>query len=84
MKSTIDKAGRVVIPKSMREAAGLGQGAEISIALRDGRIEIEAAPQAVVLERHDGVLVAVPVDRADHAAPLTDDDVRTALETLRP
>jgi len=83
MITTIDKAGRVVIPKSIREAAGLDQGREISVALRDGRVEIEPAPQEVRLERHDGVLVAVPVSGGDHGPPLTDDDVRSVVEQLR-
>jgi AbrB family looped-hinge helix DNA binding protein len=41
METTIDRAGRVVIPKPIRDAAGLKPGAALSIEYRDGRIEIE-------------------------------------------
>jgi len=41
METTIDGTGRVVIPKPIREAAGLKPGAGLSIEYRDGKIEIE-------------------------------------------
>jgi AbrB family looped-hinge helix DNA binding protein len=41
MKTTIDGAGRVVIPKPIREAAGLKPGTGLRIEYRDGKIEIE-------------------------------------------
>ncbi len=40
MRSTIDKAGRVVVPKAMRDELGLTGGTEIEIGLVDGKIEI--------------------------------------------
>lgn len=60
MQSTIDRAGRVVIPKAMREAAGLEPGSELEIEFRDGRLEIEAVRRPVKLVRKSGVLVAIP------------------------
>jgi AbrB family looped-hinge helix DNA binding protein len=41
METTIDRAGRVVIPKQIREAAGLKPGVALSIEYMNGRIEIE-------------------------------------------
>jgi AbrB family looped-hinge helix DNA binding protein len=41
METTIDRAGRVVIPKQIREAAGLKPGTGLQIDYRDGKIEIE-------------------------------------------
>jgi AbrB family looped-hinge helix DNA binding protein len=41
METTIDRAGRVVIPKSIREAAGLKPGTGLRVDYRDGKIEIE-------------------------------------------
>jgi AbrB family looped-hinge helix DNA binding protein len=41
METTIDGAGRVVIPKPIREAAGLKPGTGLRIDYRDGKIEIE-------------------------------------------
>lgn len=61
IKTTIDRAGRVVIPKEAREEAGLAAGTLLEIVVRDGRIEIEPAPVEVRVERRGRVLVAVPV-----------------------
>jgi len=80
MRSTIDKAGRVVVPKAMREELGLTGGTEIEIGLVDGRIEIEPVSSHVRLERKRGRLVAA----SDREMPvLTSDDVRALLEKLR-
>ena len=52
MKATIDKAGRVVIPKAIRDRAGLQPGMELEIAVRDGRVELEpqGSPGRVIYE----------------------------------
>jgi len=60
MKTTIDKAGRVVVPKALRRATGLEAGSEVVIRANGGRIEMEPAPIEVRLERKGGVVVAVP------------------------
>jgi AbrB family looped-hinge helix DNA binding protein len=66
MKSTIDKAGRVVIPKKIREAAGIEPGMELDVRLCEGRIEIEPAAVPVTLVRRPGgMLVAVPTIPVD-------------------
>ena len=80
MKTTIDRAGRVVVPKAWREELGLGDGGEVELTLVDGRIEIEVVPTAVRLERRDGRLVAV-ADR--DMPPLTAELVRDTLERVR-
>lgn len=61
MRTTIDKAGRVVVPKALRRATGLEAGSEVEIRASDGRIEMEPAPLEVRLQRKGGILVAVPV-----------------------
>ena len=38
MNSTIDKAGRIVVPKAIRAAARLEPGTEISFRLVSGRV----------------------------------------------
>ena len=58
MKSTIDRAGRIVIPKSIREAAGLRPGLSLKIEFRDGRVEIEPQSPKMRLVRRRGMLVA--------------------------
>ena len=80
MRTTIDRAGRIVIPKGMREEAGLTPGTEIDIELRDGRIEIEPAPVPMRIVYRDGH----PVIETDAAMPpLTAEDVRETLERSR-
>ena len=59
MKTTIDQAGRLVIPKEIRREAGLKPGMPLDITFREGRIEIEAAPVSVRLARKGRLLVAV-------------------------
>jgi AbrB family looped-hinge helix DNA binding protein len=58
MKSTIDRAGRVVIPKIIREAAGLKPGSPLKIEYRDGRVEIERKSPKPRLVKKGPVLVA--------------------------
>jgi len=60
MKTTIDAAGRVVIPSRLRREAGLTPGMVLDVRLDDGRIEIEPAPLSIKLERRGRLLVAVP------------------------
>lgn len=63
MKTTIDSAGRLVIPKAVRREAGLEAGVELEVHLRDGRIEIEPAPLPVRLVKRGRFTVAVPQRR---------------------
>ena len=57
MKTTIDGAGRVVVPKRLREQCGLSPGVELVIeAVADGVMIRPAHAQPALVER-DGVLV---------------------------
>jgi AbrB family looped-hinge helix DNA binding protein len=58
MNVTIDNAGRVVIPKPIRDAAGIKPGSPLQIQYRDGRIEIEPKSPPARLIRKGGVVVA--------------------------
>ena len=80
MRTTVDKAGRIVVPKAMRDELGLNGGTEVEISVVDGHIEIDLIPTPVRLERRDGRLVAV-ADR--EMPPLTAEMVREALEKIR-
>lgn len=80
MKSSIDSAGRIIVPKPMRDALGLKPGQPLEIRLGDGRLEIEVASTPMQLKKRGKGVVAVP----DNALPaLTADEVRQALERLR-
>lgn len=81
MRTTIDSAGRVVIPKQIRAAAALEPGQEIEITERDGRIEIEPVLAAMGLVARKGFLAAEVAD--DTGAPLTTEQVRDLLERVR-
>ena len=63
METTIDKAGRLVVPKAVREASRLHPGTRVRFRVQDGRVEIEPVPLEVSLERHGSALVAVPRER---------------------
>jgi AbrB family looped-hinge helix DNA binding protein len=80
MRSAIDAAGRVVIPKQLRERLGLRRGRVVDIRERDGRIEIEPASTPMSLVRRAGGSTAVPKEKLP---PLTDDIVRDTLERTR-
>ena len=60
MNATIDRAGRLVVPKPIREAAHLQPGTRVRIELVDGCVQIEPLPMAVSLERSGRMVVAVP------------------------
>jgi AbrB family looped-hinge helix DNA binding protein len=80
MKTTIDRAGRLVVPKKIREAAGILPGSELTIRVADGRIEIEPAPLEVQLVKRGPLTVALPRRRI---SSLTPEVVEETLDRLR-
>jgi AbrB family looped-hinge helix DNA binding protein len=81
MRTTIDAAGRLVVPSAIRAELGLQGGDEVDIALRDGVIQVEPARKPVRLVEREGFLAAELGD-ADEL-PLTVDEVRDVLERVR-
>src|SRR5687767_597970 len=80
MTTTIDHAGRLVLPKAARERARLVPGMPLEVRVVDGRIEIEPAPARVTVEKRGGFWVAQPTE----AVPtLTQETVDRAIEELR-
>lgn len=80
MHATIDSAGRVVIPKAIREMVGLVDQRDVEISARDGRIQIEVPPTSMRLEKRGKGLVAVP---EKELPKLKATDVRDVLESVR-
>lgn len=60
MKVTIDAAGRIVVPKALRQSLGLKAGQPLEIRASDGRLEIEISRTPVQLRKRGKGVVAVP------------------------
>lgn len=58
--TTIDKSGRVLIPKKVRELAALPPGAAVEAIYEDGRIILVAASAPVQIEKRGRFFVAMP------------------------
>ena len=56
MRTSIDRAGRLVVPRSLRSQVGLIDGGEVEIAVDGASIRIEAVPGTDLVEE-DGFLV---------------------------
>lgn len=80
MITSIDSAGRVVIPKEIREAAGIAPGMALDMTVSDGRIEIEPAVVPVTLVKKGRFVVATP---GPETPPLTAEAVADTVRTLR-
>ena len=73
MNSTIDKAGRIVIPKAIRDAARLEPGTRVRFRVVSGRVKIEPMPLEVTFEQRGPLVVAVPSqDQPDLKASTVD------------
>ncbi|MBL7134455.1 MAG: AbrB/MazE/SpoVT family DNA-binding domain-containing protein [Phycisphaerae bacterium] len=57
METTIDKFGRVVIPKKFRDSLGLGPGTKLDIEEDEGAIRLVTQKNGVGLVRRNGRLV---------------------------
>ncbi len=79
MKTTIDAAGRLVIPSEVRREAKLTPGTTLDVRWRNGHIEIELAPVPVSLERRGKLLVAVPEKKLPVLTPQTVEHLRQTL-----
>jgi AbrB family looped-hinge helix DNA binding protein len=58
MRTTIDKAGRLVIPSQLRQRVGLGDGGEVDVELDGGAIRVEPVVARDLVEESD--LLVIP------------------------
>lgn len=79
MRTTIDRAGRVVIPKQMRSALRLSGGEEVELSLLGERIELTPAPRPTHLRRGPHGLLVSDLEMPPHGP----EEVREALERAR-
>jgi AbrB family looped-hinge helix DNA binding protein len=78
MRATIDAAGRIVVPKSMREELGFAAGTELELRVVDARLEIAVPSRVRVEEGPRG-----PRFVADGDDTLGADQVRALIERGR-
>lgn len=81
MRTTIDTAGRVVVPKHLRVRLGLSGGTEVEVGERDGAVEIRPVGREVRLARdeHGVAVLTAPAG----TPPLSDADVFWAIDDTR-
>jgi AbrB family looped-hinge helix DNA binding protein len=70
MRTTIDKAGRVVIPKPLRDRLGLRVG-EVEVTADGNAVRIEPVAGDQLQQRGNRLVIPAAGE------PLTDDDVRS-------
>jgi AbrB family looped-hinge helix DNA binding protein len=77
MRATIDKAGRLVIPRRLRDRIGLADGGEVELELDGAAVRIEPVSGSE-LKEIDGLLV-IP----STGTPITGDAVRQLIDADR-
>jgi AbrB family looped-hinge helix DNA binding protein len=80
MRTTIDKAGRVVIPATVRERAGLTPGTTLEISLDEFGIRLERVAPGPRLVKVGKRLVARPTVAPEERPPV---DVASLVEAER-
>ena len=78
MRTTIDAAGRLVVPKPLRDELGLLAGTELQLDAVDGRLEISVPSRVRVEDGPRGLRFV-----ADAARPLHAETVRRLTERGR-
>ena len=77
MRTTIDKAGRLVIPRQLRDQVGLANGGEVDVELDGAALRIEPVVGTGFVEEN-GFLV---IPASGH--PITDEDIRRMIDEDR-
>ncbi|MGO9487786.1 MAG: AbrB/MazE/SpoVT family DNA-binding domain-containing protein [Solirubrobacteraceae bacterium] len=78
MQVTIDRAGRIVVPKPLRDALGLDPETPLEMELVDDHIEISNRGEtARIIEGPNGPVIAAT------GKTLTRGDIRAILEATR-
>jgi AbrB family looped-hinge helix DNA binding protein len=78
MRTTIDAAGRLVVPKTLREELGLRPGVELEVTAVDGHLEVVVPSRVRVDDGPHGVRFASDTDER-----LSAEQVRQLMERGR-
>jgi|tagenome__1003787_1003787.scaffolds.fasta_scaffold20473294_3 AbrB family looped-hinge helix DNA binding protein len=78
MRATIDGAGRLVVPKALRDELGFAAGTELELAAVNGALEVRVPSRVRVEDGPHGLHFV-----ADDADQLTDEQVRELIEKSR-
>lgn len=73
MKSTLDRFGRLVVPKKLRDRLGLRAGSAVEIEETDGHLLLTPADDAPPLAVKDGILVFIGSAEGDIEAAVASD-----------
>ncbi len=76
METTIDAAGRIVVPKPLRDALGLLPGTKLDVSAYGAGLQLVPAGRTARFVQEDGVLVAT-------GETSIDDDVFSLVDSLR-
>jgi AbrB family looped-hinge helix DNA binding protein len=82
MRATIDQAGRLVVPKPLRDELGFGAGAELELAAVDGHLEV-SVPSRVGVEQGPHGVRFVSAEARDVPDRLTAAQVRELIDRGR-
>ena len=78
MKATIDSAGRLLLPKSLRDALGLTPGSTVDIAAYGAGVQVTPGGRTARLERDAGGRLIAVSDTV-----VTDDDMFALIDAGR-
>jgi len=80
MRATIDKAGRIVVPKRLRDDLGFAPGQELHLEAVDGRLEVSVPAARTRIEYLDG---RPEIVYENEPGSLGVEEVREILEAVR-
>jgi AbrB family looped-hinge helix DNA binding protein len=77
VKTTIDRSGRIVVPKALRDALGLTPGTTVDVTRHGTELHLVPVGRTARLHRVGEALVA------DSNVPVTDEDVAGLVDSGR-
>jgi AbrB family looped-hinge helix DNA binding protein len=80
MRTTIDAAGRIVVPKTLREQLGFAPGTELDVEAVDGHLEVVVPSRVRIETGPHGVRFVADGDAGDR---LDAEHVRALIERGR-